>query len=121
MYYVLDKGDMTRACIHMGHDHHPVLQSVCRESKVKIHDLIGREVERTPNVTNFAIALAASKEYLAKYLLRTGSYPNKVMDLESMKFVMDTYQHLNTPSIRNTIISFKHIGQGGIIDNITGL
>jgi hypothetical protein len=43
------------------------------------------------------------------------------MDLESMKFVMDRYQHLNTPSIRNTVISFKRIGRGGIIDSITGL
>jgi hypothetical protein len=35
MYYVLGKGYMTRACIHMGHYHHPVLQSVCRESRSK--------------------------------------------------------------------------------------
>jgi hypothetical protein len=105
----------------MGHHHHPVLQGVCRESKVKIHDLIGREVERTPTATNSTIALAASKEFLAKYLLRTGSDPNKVMDLESMKFVMDRYQHLSTPSIRNTVTSFKRIGRGGIIDSITGL
>jgi hypothetical protein len=90
MYYVFGKGDMTRACIHMGLHHHPVSHGVCRESKVEIHDLIGREVERTPTATNSAIALAASKEFLAKYLLRTGSDPNKVMDLESMKFVMDT-------------------------------
>ena len=71
MYYFLDKGDMTRACIHMGHHHHPVLQGVCKESKVEIHDHIGREVERTPTATNSVIALAASKKFLAKYLLRT--------------------------------------------------
>jgi hypothetical protein len=113
MYYVFGKGDMTRACIHMGHYHHPVSQGICKESKVEIDDLIGREVERTPTATNFAIALAASKEFLAKYLLCTGDDPNKVMDLESIKFVMDMYQYLNTPSIRNTVTSFKRIGRGG--------
>jgi hypothetical protein len=113
MYYVLGKGYMTRACIHMGHHHHPVSQGFCEESKVEIHDFISREVERTPTATNSAIALAASKEFLAKYFLRTGSDPNKVMDLESMKFVMDMYQHLSTPSIRNTVTSFKRIGRGG--------
>ena len=29
MYYAFVKGDMTSACIHMGHHHHPVLQGVC--------------------------------------------------------------------------------------------
>ena len=121
MYYVLGKGDMTRACIHLGHHHHPVSHGVCRQSKVEIVDLIGREVERTPTATNSAIALAASKEFLAKYLLRSDDDPTKVMDLQSMKFVMDRYQHLSTPTIRNTVTSFKRIARGGIIDSITGL
>ena len=43
------------------------------------------------------------------------------MDPESMKFVMDRYQHLSTQSIRNTVTSFKHVGRGGIINNITEL
>jgi hypothetical protein len=65
MYYVLGKGYMTRACINMGHHHHTVLQGVCKESKVKIHDLIGREVERTSTATNSTIALAVSQPSLA--------------------------------------------------------
>lgn len=121
MYYVIGKGDMTHACIHIGHHHHPNAHGECRESKVEIHDLIGKEVERTPTATNSAFSLAASKEFLGKYLLRTDDDPNKVMDIESMKFVIETYQHLSIPTIRNTVTSFKRIAQGRIIDSITGL
>ena len=61
---------MTRACVHMGVHSHPVAVGVCRESESTIISLIGSQVERMPSATNSSIAMAASKEFLAKHLLR---------------------------------------------------
>ena len=61
---------MTRACVHMGVHSHPVVVGVCRESESTIISLIGDQVERMPSATNSSIAMATSKEFLAKHLLR---------------------------------------------------
>ena len=55
--------------MHMGVHSHPVVVGVCRESESTIISLIGKQVERMPSATNSSIAMAASKEFLAKHLL----------------------------------------------------
>ena len=56
--------------MHMGVQSHPVAVGVCHESESAILSLIGDQVERTPSATNSSIAMAASKEFFAKHLLR---------------------------------------------------
>jgi hypothetical protein len=40
IYYVLGKGDMSRACIHLGMHNHPVSDGICRETLDMISSLI---------------------------------------------------------------------------------
>jgi hypothetical protein len=40
IYYVLGRGDMSRACIHLGMHNHPVFDGICRETLDTISSLI---------------------------------------------------------------------------------
>jgi hypothetical protein len=59
IYYVLGKGDMSRACIHLGIHNHPVSDGICRETLDTISGLIAQEVSKTPTTKNSTIAMAA--------------------------------------------------------------
>jgi hypothetical protein len=73
IYYVLGKGDMSRACIH----NHPVSDGICRETLDTISGLIAQDVSKTPTAKNSAIAMATSKEFLDKYLIHTVLDPRR--------------------------------------------
>jgi hypothetical protein len=79
IYYVLGKGDMSRACIHLGMHKHPVSYGICRETLDTISTLIAQEVSKTPTAKNSAIAMAASKEFFDKYLIHIGPRPKKML------------------------------------------
>jgi hypothetical protein len=68
IYYVLNKSDMTRACIHLRMHKHPIFDGICQETLDTISGLIAQEVSKTPNAKNSAISMSASKEFLDKYL-----------------------------------------------------
>jgi hypothetical protein len=79
IYYVLSKSDMTRACIHLGMHDHPIFDGICRKTLDTISSLIAQEVSKTPTAKNSAIAMAASKEFLDKYLIHSGPGPKKML------------------------------------------
>jgi hypothetical protein len=77
-YYVLGKDDMSRACIHLGMHNHPVSDGIYRETLDTISGLIAQEVSKIPTTKNSAITMAASKEFLDKYLIHMGPGPKKM-------------------------------------------
>ena len=108
---------MTRAAIHLEDHGHPVARSMYRDSAEVICGLIAEQVEKTPIATNSAITLSASKDFLGQYLFHNGEGEKKMLKAEEME-VMDRFQYLSSPSIRNIISSFRSGNHGGIIDNI---
>ena len=113
-----DNPEMTRAAIHLGHHGHPVARGMYRDSTEVICGLIAEQVAKTPTATNSAITLSASKDFLGHYLFHDGQGEKKMLKVEEMEEVMDCFQYLSSPSIRNVISSFRSNNHGGIIDNI---
>ncbi len=76
---------------------------MCNEALVKIKVLVEGQVSHTPDAKNFAIALNASKTFLAHIMAK-----NLWKFLQSEKFdkVMDKFQPLCFPNIQNLIASF---------------
>ena len=113
-----DNPNMTRATIHLGHHAHPVARGMYRDSTEVICGLIAEQVAKTPTATNSAITLSASKDFLGHYLFHNGEGEKKMLKPEEMEEVMDRFQYLSSPSIRNVISSFRSNNHGGIINNI---
>jgi hypothetical protein len=66
MFYVVHKlATLLQIAIHLDVHEHPVKKFINRESFDDIKLLVEKEVFCTPDVKNFAIALAASKTFLA--------------------------------------------------------
>ena len=113
-----DNPEMTRATIHLGAHGHPVARGVYRDSTELICGLVAEQVAKTPTATNSAITLSASKDFLGHYLFHNGEGKKKMLKAEEMEEVMDRFQYLSSPSIRNVISSFRSNNHRGIIDNI---
>jgi hypothetical protein len=92
IYYVLGKDDMSRACIYLGMHNHPVSDGICRETLDTISGLIAQEVSKTPTAKNSAIPMAASKEFLDKYLIYTGPGPKKMLRGQELEDVLHKFE-----------------------------
>lgn len=123
MYRVLNSIGIPIVCIHVGIHDHPVGKGICRDLVHRTTSSIGQEVSKTPIATNSAIRLAASKEFLASELFGEEGLHNdqKPLCREALEVVMDKFRLLGSPTIRNTISSFRHNTNGGPIDNIISL
>ena len=121
IYYVLSRSDMTRACIHLRMHDHPISNGICRETLDAISSLIAQEVSKTPTTKNSAIAMAASKEFLNKYFIHSGPGPKKMLRGQELKDVLDKFEHLSSPNLRNTILLFRSGGKGGAYGNIMAI
>ena len=95
---------MTRECIHLGMQNHPISNGICREILDTISDLIVHEVSKTPTAKNSAIAMAASKEFLDKYLIHSGPGPKKILRGQEFVDVLDKFEHLSSPNLGNMIL-----------------
>jgi hypothetical protein len=70
-YYVVHKQEnLTRVAIHLGMHGHQMANSCSREVVEQVKSLVKEEVFCTPWATLLAIALAISKIFLFKYLLK---------------------------------------------------
>jgi hypothetical protein len=58
---------------------HPISDGICRETLDTISSLIAQEVSKTPTAKNSAIAMAASKEFLDKYLIHSSPRSKKML------------------------------------------
>jgi len=100
---------------------HPVASGTCRESLEAITGLIAEEVSKIPSATNSAIVLAASKHFLDNHLIYNRDGPKEMLEGKSLKDVMDRFQILSSPNIRNTISSFRSTSKVGVIDSIMNM
>jgi len=69
-------------------------------------------------MTNLAIVLSTSEDFLCNYLFYNGEGEKEMLKGEKMEEVIDRFQHLSNPNIQNVISSFRLNNQGGVIDNI---
>jgi hypothetical protein len=109
---------MSRACIHLGMHNHLVSAGICQDTLDTISGLIAQEVSKTPTAKNSAIAMAASKEFLDKYLIHTGPGPKKMLRGQELEDVLDKFEHLSSPNLRNTISLCRSGGNRGAYDSI---
>jgi hypothetical protein len=58
---------------------HPISYGICWEILDTISGLIAQEVSKTPTAKNSAIAMAASKEFLDKYLIHSSHGLKKLL------------------------------------------
>ena len=121
IYYVLGKGDMSRACIHLEMHNHLVSDGICQETLDTISGLIAREVSRTPFAKNFAITMAASKEFLDKYLIHTSPRSKKMLWGQELEDVLDKFGYLSSPNLRNTISLCRSGDKRGAYDSIMAM
>jgi hypothetical protein len=121
IYYVLGKGDMTRVCIHLGMHNHPVFDGICRETLDTISGLIAQEVSKTPTAKNSTITVAAGKEFLDKYLIHSGPGPKKMLRGQELEDVLDKFEHLSSPNMRNTTSLCRSGGKRRAYDSIMAM
>lgn len=114
--------DVTRAAIHLGCHNHPVSQGTCQDSMDIMYDCVAKEVQKTPNAKNSAIIMAASKNYLADALIRPTPGGSNLQGA-SMDVVMDQFETLTSPNLRNFVSGTKRFfRQGrGVTDSILEL
>jgi hypothetical protein len=112
---------MSRACIHLGMYNHPVPDGVYRETLYTISGLISQEVSKTPNAKNSAIAMATSKEFLDKYLIHTSPGPKKMLQGQELEDVLNKFEHLSSPNLRNTISLYRSSSKRGAYDSIMAM
>jgi hypothetical protein len=112
MYYVIHKlQSLSRITIHLRTHEHPVVEGMCKESLEQIKVLVEGEVFHTLNAKFFTITLNASKAFLAHHLFNeNGKGPMEILQGEKLDKVMDKFQPMCSPNIRNLIASFKHSG-----------
>ena len=117
-YYYSDNSKMSRAAIHLGHHLHPVAKGMYRDSTDRIYGLIADQIAKSPTTTNSAIALSASKDFLTNYLFHNREGEKQMLKGEELEEVMDRFQVLSSPNIRNVISSFRLNNRGDVIDYI---
>ena len=123
IYYVTSTDpERTRVAIHLGHHYHPISKGVDQSAMDIMHDCVAKEVQRTPKATNSAIIMAASKNFLSDYLICPASR-SSTLEGASMDAVLDQFETLSSPNIRNLVSSCKRFYSGGkgVMDNIMDL
>jgi hypothetical protein len=99
---------MSRVCIHIGvHDHH-VANGTCHESLDMTYQCVANEVLKTPTTKNSAIVMAASKQFLADYLLKSpANVEGHHLVGSSLEVIMDKFSTLASPNYRNFVSGSK--------------
>jgi hypothetical protein len=67
------------------------------------------------------IAMAASKEFLDKYLIHSGPRPKKMLRGQELEDVLDKFEHLSSPNLQNTISLYRSGGKRGAYDSIMAM
>jgi hypothetical protein len=109
---------MTKAYIHLGMHNHPISDGICRETLDTIFGLIAQKVSKTPTTKTSAIAMVASKEFLDKNLIHSDFRPKKMLWGQELKDILDKFEYLSSPNLRNTISLSRSGGMRGAFDSI---
>ena len=123
IYYVTSTNpEGTRLAIHLGHHYHPISEGVDQTAMDIMHDCVAKEVQRTSNATNLAIAMAASTTFMSDYLIRS-ELGSSTLDGASMDAVLDQFKTLLSPNIWNPVSTCKRFYSDGkgVMDNIMDL
>jgi hypothetical protein len=112
---------MTRAYIHLGMHNYPVSDGICRETLDTISGLIAQEVSKRLTAKNSAIAMDASKEFLDKYLIHIGLGSKKMLWSKALEDVLNKFEILSSPNLRNTISLSRSGGKEGAYDSIMAM
>jgi hypothetical protein len=115
---------MSRACTHLGVHDHPVANGTCRESLDMVYQCVANEVLKTPTTKNSAILMAASKQFLADYLLKSlANVEGHHLVGSSLEVVMDKFSTLASSNYRNFVSGSKHFLRSGMgtMDSIMAL
>jgi hypothetical protein len=67
-------------------------------------------VSKTSTAKISTIALAASKEFLDGYLIHSNCGPKKMLWGKALEDILDKFEHLSSPNMRNMIASFRSSG-----------
>jgi hypothetical protein len=65
--------------------------------------------------------MAASKEFLDKYLIHSGPRSKKMLWGQELEDVLNKFEHLSSPNLRNTISICSSSGKRGAYDNIMAM
>jgi hypothetical protein len=65
--------------------------------------------------------MAASKEFLDKYFMHSSPGSKKMLRGKDLEDVLDKFEHLNFPNLRNIISLSRSGGKGGAYDNIMAM
>ena len=98
VYYVFGKKNMTRARVHIGFDDHPVGYRECRESKVKIENLVEAAVQKNPT------AKPSAKHFLGEFLLTLEGEIRTILNEDELLDVMKKFYPLSSLSSTKSII-----------------
>jgi hypothetical protein len=78
-------------------------------------------VSKTPTAKNSAVALVASKKFLNGYLNHSGLGPKKMLQGKALEDVLDKFEILSSPNLRNKISLLRSGGKGGAFDSIMAI
>jgi hypothetical protein len=78
-------------------------------------------VSKTSTTKNSAIVLAASKEFLDGYYFHSGPGPKKILWHKALEDVLDKFEILSSPNLRNIISSSRNNGKGGFFNSIMSM
>jgi hypothetical protein len=65
--------------------------------------------------------MAASKEFLDKYLIHSGPRSKKMLWGQKLEDVLDKFEHLSSPNLQNTISLYRSGGKQGEYDSIIAM
>jgi hypothetical protein len=65
--------------------------------------------------------MAASKEFLDKYLIHSGLGPKKMLRGQELEDVLDKFEHLSSPNLQNMISLYRSGGKRGEYDSIIAM
>ena len=78
-------------------------------------------MERTPQATHSRIILEANKDIVGEFLLCEDIDTHRLLSLDELEPVFESYRELNSPNLRSKNISFKYLRRLGVMDGIAKL
>ena len=124
IYVHSTSSEMSRTCIYLGVHKHSVSNGTCRESPDMAYQCVASEVMKTSTAKNSAIVIAANKQFIADYLLK--SPPNgdgHHLASSSLEVVMDKFITLASPNCHKFVSGSKRFVRSGMgtMDSIMAL
>ena len=100
--------EMSCACIHLGVHNHPMFIGVCRESLDMAFLCVANEVSKTSIIKNSTIVMAASKQFMFDYILKSPLHRElNHRHGASLEVVTDRFSTLAYPNYMKFMVGSK--------------